>query len=240
MTKEEIKHKLKTEGYCQFHISDFNEKMESAIKKHMIGIDDSKYKKLMSGIRLDITNRELINDIIISNLFDEDGNSKMYRAGSGSYTEAEKIKNYIRTTYPKEDIFQIWHWNAGDVSMNVEGYYKPYFDKITRYFYDIEPSQQLNYNSQFTMYSNKCFLQNHKDGYVDGRLCVVLIYLNEEYDESNGGLLILNTNEKVLPKIGNIAIIDLAKFDIEHQVTEVVGNQNRYCVLSFITLKNEE
>jgi Rps23 Pro-64 3,4-dihydroxylase Tpa1-like proline 4-hydroxylase len=90
------------------------------------------------------------------------------------------------------------------------------------------------------MYSNKCFLQNHQDGKVNGRLCVVLIYLNEEYDESNGGVLILNGNEKVLPKIGNIAILDLGKYDIEHQVTEVIGNQNRYCVLSFISLKNEE
>jgi len=69
---------------------------------------------------------------------------------------------------------------------------------------------------------------------------VVLIYLNEEYDENNGGVLILNTNEKVLPKIGNIAILDLSSFDIEHQVTEVIGEQNRYCVLSFISLKDEE
>jgi hypothetical protein len=238
MTKEELKHKLKTEGYCNFHISDFNEKYEEGIKKHMIGIDDSKYKKLMSGLRLDITNRDLVNDMIISDLYDENGNSKMYNAGT--FTNSEKIKDYIRNSYPKEDVFQIWHWNAGDMNMNVENYYKPYFDKIARYFYDVEPSQQLKYNSQFTMYSNKCFLQNHQDGKVNGRLCVVLIYLNEEYDESNGGVLILNGNEKVLPKIGNIAILDLGKYDIEHQVTEVIGNQNRYCVLSFISLNNEE
>jgi len=28
MTREEIKYKLKTEGYCHFHISDFDEKYE--------------------------------------------------------------------------------------------------------------------------------------------------------------------------------------------------------------------
>jgi len=238
MTKEQLKRKLRTKGYCYFNISEFDEKMEQGLKKHMIPSDDSEYKKLMSGIRIDITNRELLNDMVISDLFDESGNSKMYNAGS--YDEVERIKNYIRSSHPKEDIFQIWHWNAGDFNMGVENYYKPYFDKFARYFYDVEPSQTLKFNSQFTMYSNKCFLQNHKDGKVDGRLCVVLMYLNEEYDKENGGLLVLNTNEEVLPKIGNIAILDLGEFDIEHQVTEVIGNQNRYCVLSFISLKNEE
>jgi Rps23 Pro-64 3,4-dihydroxylase Tpa1-like proline 4-hydroxylase len=126
------------------------------------------------------------------------------------------------------------------MDMNVENYYKPYFDKMARYFYDVEESQKLKFNSQFTMYNNRCFLQNHKDGKVDGRLCVILTYLNEEYDENNGGLLILNKNESILPKIGNIAILDLSKFDIEHQVTEVVGDKNRYCVLSFIGYPNAE
>lgn len=238
MTKEQLKKKLRTKGYCHFHISEFDEKYEDALKKHMIGIDDSKYKKLMTGVRLDVTNRDLINDIIISDMYDENGNSKMYKAGT--FENSEKIKNYIRNSFSKEDVFQIWHWNGTDMGMSVETYYKPYFDKIARYFYDVEPSQQLKYNSQFTMYSNGCYLQNHKDGKVDGRLCVVLIYLNEEYDESNGGILILNGNEKVLPKIGNIAVLDLGEFDIEHEVTEIVGNQNRYCVLSFISLKNEE
>lgn len=238
MTKEEIKHKLRTEGYCYFHISDYEKKYEEAFKKHAIGEDDSEYKKLMSGIRLDITNRDLLNDIVISDMFDEGGNFKMYNAGT--FEDAEKMKDYIRNSHPKEDIFQIWHWNAGDMGMKIENYYNPYFDMMARYLYDVEPSQKLKFNSQFTMYGNRCFLQNHKDGKVDGRLCVILVYLNEEYDTSNGGLLILNTNERVLPKIGNIAILDLGEFDIEHQVTEVIGNQNRYCVLSFISLKNEE
>jgi hypothetical protein len=60
----------------------------------MIGIDDSKYKKLMSGLRLDITNRDLVNDMIISDLYDENGNSKMYTAGT--FENSEKIKDYIR------------------------------------------------------------------------------------------------------------------------------------------------
>lgn len=238
MTKEEIKQNLRANGYCSFHISEYEPAYESAFKKHMITENDSKYKRLMSGIRLDVTNKDLMDDIIISDMYDSDKQSKMYNAGT--YENAQKIKDYIRTTHPKEDIFQIWFWNAGDKGMSIENYYASYFEKMARYLYDVEPSQKLKHNAQFTLYNNKCFLQNHKDGKVDGRLCVILAYLNEEYDEANGGLLILNSNEKVLPKIGNIAILDLSKFDIEHQVSEVVGNKNRYCVLSFIGFKNEE
>lgn len=237
MTKEELKNKLKTEGYCHFHISDFDEKMESDIKKHMIGSDDSEYKKMMSGIRLDITNRDLMDDIVISDIFNGTGGS-MHDADT--HEEAEKIKNYIRNSYLKEDLFQIWYWNAADKKMDVQNYFKPYFNKIARYFYDVDDTQPLKFNSQFTMYGNGCFLQSHKDGKVDGRLCVVLIYLNEEYDEENGGILILNKSEKVIPKIGNIAILDLKEFDIEHTVTEVIGDKNRYCILSFIGYPNEK
>ncbi len=238
MTKEEIKEQLRTKGYCHFHISEYDNSLEEGIKKYSIPSDDSRYKRLMSGIRLDVNNRELLKDPAIASLFDERGDSKMFRATS--YEESEKLKNYIRDTYNKEDIFQIWHWNGLDNRMQIEDYYKTYFDEFARYFYDVDPSKKLKFNSQFTMYGNRCFLQNHKDGKVDGRLCVVLMYLNEEYDESNGGLLVLNTNESVLPKIGNVAVLDLGEFDIEHQVTEVVGNQNRYCILSFISLVNEK
>lgn len=238
MTKQEIKNNLKENGYCQFHISDFDMRYEDGFKKHMIGADDSEYKKLMSGVRLDIKNRDIINDIVLSDLFDNDGNSKIYDAES--YENAESIRNYIVDNYKKDDIFQIWHWNASDMNMGVEGYYKPYFDKMVRYFYDLDSDTKLKFNSQFTMYGKNCFLQNHKDGFVDGRLCVILIYLNEEYNEDNGGILILQQKERVLPKFGNIAILDLQSFDVEHEVTQIIGNQNRYCVLSFISLNNEE
>lgn len=237
MTKEEIKYRLKTKGYCHFHISEFDKKYQEGLGKYIIGSDDSNYKKSMTGIRLDVINKELRHDIIISDFFDKNGESKMYK--TDSFENAETVKNYIRGNYPKEDLFQIWYW-SDDINMIVQDYYKLYFDKLARYFYDVEPNQQLKFNSQFTMYGKDCFLQNHRDGKTDGRLCVILIYLNEEYDESNGGVLILNTNEKVLPKFGNIAILDLGSFDIEHEVTEVIGEQNRYCVLSFVSLKNGE
>jgi hypothetical protein len=118
--------------------------------------------------------------------------------------------------------------------MAKEDLFRPVFDKIARYFYDIDMSVDLHFNAQYTMYSKGCFLQNHKDGRTPGRICVVLIYLNENYDKENGGILVLDNGTEVIPEIGNVAILDLANYDIDHEVTEIVGNENRYCSLAFV------
>jgi hypothetical protein len=68
----------------------------------------------------------------------------------------------------------------------------------------------------------------------------MLIYLNEEYDENDGGILILNNEEKVIPTFGKVAIIDLQSFDIQHQVTEVTGGLGRFAILAFVKKKEDE
>jgi len=40
--------------------------------------------------------------------------------------------------------------------------------------------------------------------------------------------------------LGNIAIIDLDRFDVAHEVTEITGDLKRYTALSFITLVGNE
>ena len=88
-----------------------------------------------------------------------------------------------------------------------------------------------------TLYDDKCLLTNHSDGIQKNRICAILIYLNENYDEMDGGCLVLNNTEKVIPEFGNIAIIDLQSFDVPHMVTEVIGGPGRYTILSFINKK---
>jgi Rps23 Pro-64 3,4-dihydroxylase Tpa1-like proline 4-hydroxylase len=106
--------------------------------------------------------------------------------------------------------------------------------------YDLDDNIKFKHNPQLTMYDKGCLLKDHKDGIGTGRLCVVLAYLNENYDETNGGNLILDNHLKVVPELGNIAIIDLDRFDVAHEVTEVVGDLKRYTALSFITLVGNE
>ena len=109
-----------------------------------------------------------------------------------------------------------------------------YVKKIIEYYFDKNESDNYRFLSTATLYDKKCLLTNHSDGIQENRICAILIYLNEEYDESNGGCLVLNDREVVTPTFGKVAIIDLNKFDVPHMVTEVMGGDGRYTLLSFI------
>ena len=120
-------------------------------------------------------------------------------------------------------------------------YLKNQIKNMMTYFFDFEETQDFVFFAPtFTYYDNGCMLKNHSDGTNTGRVCALLIYLNEEYDENDGGILILNDEEKVVPKFGKVAIIDLQSFDIKHQVTKVTGGIGRYAFLTFIkTIENQ-
>jgi Rps23 Pro-64 3,4-dihydroxylase Tpa1-like proline 4-hydroxylase len=116
------------------------------------------------------------------------------------------------------------------------------------YFYK-ETLPDTKIGQQWTCYSEGCFLKDHNDGQgVEYQnTCAILIYLNEEWDESWGGNLILRNKKnhkedngdyipyKVIPTFGKVAIIDLKIFDISHAVECVNGNHNRCTLLAFAT-----
>jgi Rps23 Pro-64 3,4-dihydroxylase Tpa1-like proline 4-hydroxylase len=85
---------------------------------------------------------------------------------------------------------------------------------------------------QFSYYNKNCRFVPHHDSLETGNICSILIYLNENYDSNNGGLLILG-NEEINPIFGRCAIMDLTKHDIRHGVTEVISGDGRYAILSF-------
>ena len=48
-----------------------------------------------------------------------------------------------------------------------------------KYFYDYPESQEYSTITNFTYYDVGCKLDNHSDGTGTGRICALLIYLNE-------------------------------------------------------------
>jgi Rps23 Pro-64 3,4-dihydroxylase Tpa1-like proline 4-hydroxylase len=158
---------------------------------------------------------------------------------------ALQTKNQIINDYKNITIFsQIWYYNdlldvLEKTKLNKNDYEK-YIENLVSYFFDFEKDKKYCELSWCTYYDNGCHLQNHSDGTGTGRICALLIYLNEEYDENDGGILILNNEEKVIPTFGKVAIIDLQTFDIPHMVTEVTGGLGRYALLSFVKAKENE
>ena len=92
-----------------------------------------------------------------------------------------------------------------------------------------------------SIYNNGCFIKNHKDGYDndDKRLCVIILYLNKDYEKGMGGELIIsdenNNKIEIEPKFGNIAILDFITGNLEHEVKKVTSDIfNRKALIAFI------
>jgi len=90
----------------------------------------------------------------------------------------------------------------------------------------------------FTMFDEGCYIKEHLDGRDPKRVAGILIYLNENYDESNGGLLKVihpDTNEEsyVIPEFGNTILVDYTENEVSHEVTEVKKGK-RLAICAFI------
>ena len=237
MTIEEAKEKLKKEGHTSFELSDFDKDLYNFLERFKCN-QENNLKSICTTLRVDTTD------------------SQIYRhaAELESYEVAAEKKNQLLKLIENDglDVMQMWYYadlakllpqiDYKTKEINKDYYYlKNQIKNMMTYFFDFEETQDFVFFAPtFTYYDNGCMLKNHSDGTNTGRVCALLIYLNEEYDENDGGILILNDEEKVVPKFGKVAIIDLQSFDIKHQVTKVTGGIGRYAFLTFIkTIENQ-
>jgi hypothetical protein len=236
MTIEESKNLLKTKGYTSFNLKDFNEDYYNKLLPFKCN-ESNNLKKYMKGLRADADGFATQKDTY------------------NSFEEAETAKNDAIETYFKnndklsEGFSQIYYQsNFNKIFENVTGenlhdstknYYKNIIDDVVKYYFDLDKSVRLGNLTNITYYDVDCLLANHSDGTGTGRICALLTYLNEEYDANDGGLLILNQEHTIVPLFGNIAIIDLQTFDIQHEVTKVVGGLGRFAILSFVKIHDD-
>ena len=94
----------------------------------------------------------------------------------------------------------------------------------------MEDSEELSIELSSTLYNDKCFLHDHIDGKSPVKnYASILIYLNENRNEEDGGNLILRGDDKidykVVPEFGRVTIIDLQNFDIYHAVEKIINNK---------------
>lgn len=245
MTIEQSKEKLKKDGYTWFDVSDIDIEFYEKLKTIMCN-EEKNIKKYMVGLRSDVSS-------------EGDNPSERHQHEYDTFEEAfikkEKIINTIsekNKEYEESDPLnkkvvpsQIWYYTDGgrlhQISPELnDDVYEKYVKNVMMYFYDFDESQKYSLLKFVTYYDKGCVLQNHSDGTGTGRICAMLIYLNEEYDENDGGVLILNSTEKVIPTFGKAVIIDLQTFDIQHEVTEVTGGIGRYALLNFVKRKEDE
>ncbi len=231
MTITESKEKLKKEGYTWFELSDFDTEFYNWLLPLKCN-EDNNIKNGISELRIDMDSHPDIPNTQIKESFE-------------THQQASDRKNEIINNYKDITRFsQIWYYRDlirifELTNLKIEDY-KKYIGNMVSHFFDLEKQKEYSDLSFCTYYDIGCHLVNHSDGTGTGRICAVLIYLNETYDETDGGCLILDNKEKVIPTFGKVAIIDLQSFDIKHMVTEVTGGIGRYAFLSFVKPKEME
>ena len=232
MTIEESKEKLKNEGYTWFELEELNPEFYSWLSSFKCN-EVSNIKDIMTGFRVDM----------IDNSTDE---KIQYREEFETHVDASLKAKEIFDLVDNNEVrsSQIWYYT--DFKTVVKdpkeiSKFESYIKNIMMYFYDFDETQEFSlFAPSFTYYDIGCHLGNHSDGTGTGRVCALLLYLNETYDEKNGGYLVLNNKDKVIPTFGKIAMIDLQTFDIPHMVTKVTDGIGRYALLSFIKKKENE
>lgn len=225
MTIIEAKEKLKKEGYTWFELSEFDPEFYNWLQPLKCN-KETNLKDKITTLRMDMAKHPLIENAQIKDDFET------HELASQKKTEI--INDYKNITH----FSQIWYYSDLDGFLETKKLkdkdYKKYIQNVVSYFFDFEEDKKYSDLSCCTYYDIGSFLKNHSDGTGTGRICAMLIYLNEDYDAQDGGCLILNTEQIIVPKFGRVAIIDLQTFDIPHMVTKVTGGIGRYALLSFV------
>ena len=250
MNIQEAKAKLKKDGYTSFNLEDFDKDFFNFLLPLKCNAE-SNIKNNCHNLRANISHRENSN---IDDIFVGLSNNNQFKTHESAKEFADKIFDKLGDN---SSIIQLWYYSdisniiAPDSKMpgykypishkNAKNELENYVKKIVTHFFDFEETQEyVLFAPCVSYYDIGSLLTNHGDGTNTGRICSLLIYLNEDYDENNGGILILDNKEKVVPNFGKVAIIDLQKFDIQHQVTEVTGGIGRFAFLTFVKTKENE
>lgn len=234
MTIEESKSLLKTIGYTSFNLKDFNEEYYDYFLPFKCN-EESNLKEHIKGLRADYPGRNLQKDLYKTFAEAEIEKEELLQNVNGK-NEGENNFSQIYYQFHFLTIFEkIIGVDSGDTPP-----YTQIISSIIKQFFDIDESVELSCVTNITYYDKECMLNRHSDGTNTGRICAILIYLNETYDYNDGGILVLGNEYKVLPVFGNVAIIDLKSFDILHEVTKVTGGLGRFALLSFVKLKEDE
>jgi len=116
----------------------------------------------------------------------------------------------------------------GDVISNFQ-------ENFARKYYSDKNYKSYMKNVKLQFYDKDCEIKLHDDGRPEDRICVFLYFLNNEWNEENGGHLILydknNEKIKINPVFPNFVVLD-SDINLFHEV-EKVNKDMKYNIVSF-------
>lgn len=215
--------------------------------KQLKGLSDEEKIKRNWNYRVDV-NYEEIDETGAShtrgmhrkfNLNQEDGSADV-----NFVKKAYEFKKQINesTTYITEQSF--WEFQASHDSDNPQfKQFKKLSTDIVKELYPDNNYEINSFNEQgwLTLFEKEDMISPHRDGRNPGRVCAILIYLNDDWKEGDGGELVVidkqNEKIKIPPKFGTTVVLDftLEENNISHSVLPIQGDFKRWAYIRFPT-----
>jgi Rps23 Pro-64 3,4-dihydroxylase Tpa1-like proline 4-hydroxylase len=217
------------EGYLVFDLESYDIDLYTELHN---SFDLTTAKNSINRLRIDgsSTENRTIEQILKKyNLENFDAQTEHIRVNSETL-EYQTIAKEITPYY--KHISQIWFCSTDVHSTGFQIISDKINKKITKDLYNQTISEPCV--SELTLYTDGCFIENHNDGEQNFRNCVILIYLNKNWKEDDGGEIILNGNLYIPPTFGKVVVLDFLHHNIEHAVNKVKNDFERYTLIKFI------
>ena len=162
-----------------------------------------------------------------------------------SYEEAEAVKNMHLDGNKDGKLWQTFFtWGTDDnkmshLKMSLIPTMRKLFLEVFRYSYGEDMMDKIweinESNVNLTHFNKGCWIEPHADGGGKRMVCNMLIYLNDDWKEEDGGELVIEGGGKQQPLFGNFAVLDFMHINPKHSVTPIKTEDfHRYTILTGI------
>ena len=253
------KETLLSQGYLTFNIKDLDESLYNDLHN---SFDKENEIKLISRLRYDAT---IHNGVLLYSIDDFFKNLKnefhlLYNTSikhniihtndirlnlnlNATYSELVECKNKLDELVNISDKDQSWFYNQPhrhpDHRRIISELYKQIFLKIYPDYVGKSFNSADPFGFDLTLYEKNDFIVPHSDGVDPNRICVILVYLNDDYQPDYGGELIIEKNITVTPEFGQVVILDFTNNNVNHSVNIIKHESfKRFAFIRFF-YKNE-
>lgn len=165
-----------------------------------------------------------------------------------SYEEAEIVKNTHLEGNKDGKLWQTFFtWNTEDnqmsqLKMSLIPTMRNLFLEVFKYSYGEDMMDKIweinESNVNLTHFNKGCWIEPHADGGGKRMVCNILIYLNDDWTEEDGGELVIEGAGTQQPLFGNFAVLDFMHINPMHSVTPIKTEDfHRYTILTGILLE---
>lgn len=178
-------------------------------------------------------NLSYMEEIVYDNLLKRDSDLKI-----ADYIY-EKSHEYMIKKIEECDFYPTWVFGTSmdtdiEKELNSDTIRNFQLNFVKEYYQDKQYKSYMK-TTRLQFYDKGCEIKLHDDGKPADRICVFLYFLNNEWDESNGGQLILHTKSndivKIKPTFPNFVVLD-SDLNLFHEV-EKVNKDIKYNIVSF-------